>query len=88
MSRIEALDPNMLKPKVEGDLEFHDIRRFGVEGRGWEQTESFHDRLPAKAAPAQITERFVPFMRILHSARPKTPIVAVGRDSMRWWPKA
>lgn len=26
-----------------------DVRQFGVEGRGWTNTESFYDRLPAKA---------------------------------------
>jgi hypothetical protein len=26
-----------------------DIRQFGVEGRGWDATKSFYDRLPAKA---------------------------------------
>ncbi len=26
-----------------------DIRQFGVEGRGWEDTKDFYDRLPAKA---------------------------------------
>jgi len=26
-----------------------DIRQFGVEGRGWDDTKSFYDRLPAKA---------------------------------------
>jgi hypothetical protein len=28
---------------------WHDIRRFGVEGRGWNDTKDFYDRLPAKA---------------------------------------
>ena len=27
-----------------------DIRQFGVEGRGWEDTENYYDRLPARAA--------------------------------------
>src|ERR1700733_6056111 len=26
-----------------------DIRQFGVEGRGWTNTKSFYDRLPARA---------------------------------------
>src|SRR5665811_667961 len=26
-----------------------DIRQFGVEGRGWDDTKDFYDRLPAKA---------------------------------------
>lgn len=28
---------------------WNDIRQFGVEGRGWNDTKSFYDRLPAKA---------------------------------------
>src|ERR1035437_946839 len=28
-----------------------DIRQFGVEGRGWNDTKDFYDRLPAKAEP-------------------------------------
>jgi hypothetical protein len=28
---------------------WHDIRQLGVEGRGWEDTKKFYDRLPARA---------------------------------------
>src|ERR1019366_7858009 len=28
---------------------WHDIRQFGVEGRGWNDTRDFYDRLPARA---------------------------------------
>jgi hypothetical protein len=42
-----------LTAKAESDLSanFHwtDIRELGVEGRGWTNTESFYDRLPARA---------------------------------------
>lgn len=31
------------------ELIWTDIRSFGVEGRGWDDTKSFYDRLPAKA---------------------------------------
>ena len=30
-------------------ISWFDIRQFGVEGRGWEDTKDFYDRLPAKA---------------------------------------
>lgn len=30
-------------------ITWSDIRQFGVEGRGWDDTKSFYDRLPAKA---------------------------------------
>jgi hypothetical protein len=32
-----------------GEISWSDIRDFGVEGRGWTDTKSFYDRLPAKA---------------------------------------
>jgi lysophospholipase L1-like esterase len=31
------------------DLRWTDIRQLGVEGRGWEDTRSYYDRLPARA---------------------------------------
>jgi hypothetical protein len=37
------------KPKLEDDLAWFDVRNWGVEGRGWSQTERYFDRLPAKA---------------------------------------
>ncbi len=30
-------------------LEWHDIREFGIEGRGWDDTLRFYDRLPQRA---------------------------------------
>jgi lysophospholipase L1-like esterase len=36
-------------PPVEKPFRWVDIRDFGVEGRGFEQTESFYDRLPTSA---------------------------------------
>jgi hypothetical protein len=44
------------KPKSESTdllkeerLVWHDLREFGVEGKGWDDTERFYDRLPARA---------------------------------------
>lgn len=46
---IEKVDPNFAQPGVQGDLQWHDISAWGVEGRGWDDVESYYDRLPAKA---------------------------------------
>ena len=35
-----------LKPE---DLAWYDVREWGIEGKGWEETESYFDRLPARA---------------------------------------
>ena len=32
-----------------GDVKWYDAREIGVEGKAWEETESFFDRLPARA---------------------------------------
>jgi len=32
-----------------GAITWHDVREWGVEGRGWTDTESYYDRLPSKA---------------------------------------
>lgn len=32
-----------------GGVDWHDVSQWGVEGKGWSETESFYDRLPAKA---------------------------------------
>jgi len=34
---------------MDNEPQWHDIREFAVEGRGWNETKSFYDRLPAKA---------------------------------------
>ncbi len=47
--RAAAADPEPLKPKVEDGLAWHDVREWGVEGRGWSDTRRYFDRLPAKA---------------------------------------
>src|SRR5688500_5571931 len=43
-------------PAAEGETLWHDCKHIGVEGKGWTDTASFYDRLPAKAegkAPAK-----------------------------------
>lgn len=46
-ARCEEVPP--VKPKLEDGLAWFDVRDWGVEGRGWSQTERYFDRLPAKA---------------------------------------
>jgi lysophospholipase L1-like esterase len=46
---IEKLDLNFAQARVEGDVQWHDIREWDIEGRGWNDTESPFDRLPARA---------------------------------------
>lgn len=38
-----------VRPTVEDGLAWYDVRDWGVEGRGWSDTERYFDRLPAKA---------------------------------------
>src|SRR5215475_436723 len=38
-----------LAPRTDGSNQWLDIRELGVEGRGWNDTKSFYDRLPARA---------------------------------------
>ena len=33
----------------EDDVDWYDVKEFGVEGKGWSETKKFFDRLPAKA---------------------------------------
>ncbi|GIW79235.1 MAG: hypothetical protein KatS3mg105_1042 [Gemmatales bacterium] len=33
----------------QGDLVWHDISKLPIEGKGWQKTKAFYDRLPAKA---------------------------------------
>jgi hypothetical protein len=47
--KIDKLDPNFAKKEAGDDLLWYDIKDLGVEGRGWTDTVSFYDRLPAKA---------------------------------------
>lgn len=36
-------------PKLEDGVAWHDVARWGVEGKGWNDTKRYYDRLPAKA---------------------------------------
>jgi len=38
-----------VKPKLEDALAWRDVRDWGVEGRGWSDTERYFDRFPRKA---------------------------------------
>jgi lysophospholipase L1-like esterase len=44
-----AGDAVAAEPVREGNLLWYDAKGLGVEGRGWHETKSFYDRLPAKA---------------------------------------
>ena len=43
-----AISP-LAQTRFDGTNSWFDIRQFGVEGRGWNDTKDFYDRLPAKA---------------------------------------
>jgi len=45
----EVIDSAKAVPAPGQELLWYDIRLLGVEGRGWQDTEAFYDRLPAKA---------------------------------------
>ena len=49
MKRILKIDPKQGVADPDGRIVWYDCKDIGVEGKGWEQTESFYDRLPAKA---------------------------------------
>lgn len=38
-----------LTPKVEKDTHWYNVQDWGIEGKGWKETEKYYDRLPAKA---------------------------------------
>jgi hypothetical protein len=46
---IEQLDVNFAVRRVEGGVQWVDIREFGVEGRAFGDVANFYDRLPARA---------------------------------------
>src|ERR1017187_788466 len=49
-ARAEKIPSAPLTPaRSEGSNLWYDIRQFGVEGRGWNDTRDFYDRLPARA---------------------------------------
>ncbi|MCA9079564.1 MAG: SGNH/GDSL hydrolase family protein [Planctomycetaceae bacterium] len=35
--------------QAEADITWHDVRDWGIEGKGWTETEKYFDRLPSKA---------------------------------------
>ena len=47
-----AFTPNLFAQNFnfsEDDVDWYDVKDFGVEGKGWNETKKFFDRLPAKA---------------------------------------
>jgi hypothetical protein len=48
-NRIEQLDKNMKTQQADDGLAWCDLRELTLEGRGWSDTQSFYDRLPARA---------------------------------------
>jgi lysophospholipase L1-like esterase len=38
-----------LTPKVEADVAWYNVQEWGVEGKGWQDTAGYFDRLPARA---------------------------------------
>lgn len=40
--------PNVI-PKLEGNMAWFTVQDWGVEGKGWKDTERYYDRLPGKA---------------------------------------
>src|SRR5215469_3161818 len=47
LAQTSTLAPLPTRP--DGSNQWLDIRQLGVEGRGWNDTKSYYDRLPAKA---------------------------------------
>jgi lysophospholipase L1-like esterase len=51
-ARTKAAKPSSAtttKPVIPDDVLFHNVREWGVEGRGFDDTESYFDRLPKRA---------------------------------------
>ena len=48
MARLGKVSP-AIPAKNEADLAWYDARDIGIEGKAWEDTETFYDRLPARA---------------------------------------
>ena len=46
---IERLDPNMAAKDPAGEWLWYDARNLELEGKAWNDTESYYDRLPARA---------------------------------------
>ena len=48
-AEIRPLKPELVRPDTSGKILWYDVRLLGVEGKGWENTEDYYDRLPARA---------------------------------------
>ncbi|MBN1852332.1 MAG: SGNH/GDSL hydrolase family protein [Pirellulales bacterium] len=46
---VEPVDPSLARRDDGGSICWYDVRHLGIEGRGWPETKSYFDRLPAKA---------------------------------------
>ncbi len=46
---IGKLDKEMAAKKAEGGLNWYDVQQWGVEGKAWQDTARYFDRLPARA---------------------------------------
>lgn len=46
---IADLDPNFKPMQVADGLNWYDVKSLGVEGKAWDDTAAFYDRLPARA---------------------------------------
>jgi len=47
--QVIAKTPRSSENKVNDNIQWHDVRNWGVEGRGWEDTDRYFDRLPRRA---------------------------------------
>src|SRR5262249_30080939 len=45
----QAVDPARAKPDPKDSTAWYDARDLAVEGKGWNDTKAFYDRLPARA---------------------------------------
>ena len=48
-AQLSPLDPAQARPDTSGKILWYDVQLLGVEGKGWDDTESYYDRLPARA---------------------------------------
>jgi lysophospholipase L1-like esterase len=46
---LSHLQAEQVTPQVANGIAWYDVTQWGVEGKGWEDTASFFDRLPARA---------------------------------------
>jgi len=46
---LQRIDPATAKADDDGKRLWYDVQALGVEGRGWDDTESYYHRFPAKA---------------------------------------